>query len=251
MKKGTQSIIILALFLIIIGIGAFLAINRGTNIGPRGVFDSFITYENDKSYKGGSGSVDARGVEDIQVNWPAGKIHIINYSGDTIQFQETVKGELSEDNQLRYTVKDNELIIQYKKSGSFNDFAEDFDGKDLEILIPEKLLFDEIEINGVSSDIIIQNVSGKSIDINSVSGDVNIEFPVIPEELDIASVSGDIQVVLTENPGFNLEYKTVSGYFSSDFPLEIKDGKNLYKNGSSEFDFSTVSGNMEIINKIS
>lgn len=271
MKKSTQSILVLLLFIIIILAGAFTSISRGNNIGPRSFNDNFYNffdYKNVENYKNGNGSVGYKGIEDIQVNWPTGKIQISAHKGNQIKFQESVNGKLVEDSNIIYAVEGSELTIQFKKD-SFSGFFEEFDGKDLIISIPEKASIDEMNINGISSDINITSIKGNSLKVNAVSGnlevidtnfkdveldgvsgDIKAEFLMIPESLDISSVSGNIKLSLPENPGFNVEYKTVSGSFNSEFTLETKDKNHIYKNGSADIEISTVSGNLDVKNRI-
>lgn len=273
MKKSTQSILVLLLFIVIILAGAFVSINRGNNIGPKKFNDNFYNFFDygnikEENYKNGNASVSYKGIQDINVNWPTGKIQISSHKGNQIKFQESSNGKLVEDSNVIYAVESDTLTIQFKKD-SFSGFFEDFDGKDLIILIPEKAVIDEMNINGISSDITLTSIKGNSLKVNAVSGNLEItdtnfkdmeldgisgeikaEFLMLPEILDISSVSGNIKLSLPENPGFNVEYKTVSGSFNSDFTLENKEKNHIYKNGSADIEISTVSGNLDVKNRI-
>ena len=87
---------------------------------------------------------------------------------------------------------------------------------------------------------------------NSVSAAIHGEFVSCPEKVDLSSVSGLLTVALPENSGFEAEYSSISGKFSSDFPVsggEGTSGRALYSSGTASFHFSTTSGNMQVLKK--
>ncbi len=108
------------------------------------------------------------------------------------------------------------------------------------------------ETNANSFD--VENVSGNveimgivnSMNVDSVSGEVLLCTNEAPQSADISTVSGDIKLQLSKNDGFCIDFDSVSGKVTSEFPLIINNGEQTYGNGSRDFDFETVSGNVYI-----
>ena len=107
------------------------------------------------------------------------------------------------------------------------------------------------ELNTVSGKI---GYSGKAEEFqgSSVSAAILGEFLTCPKKAELSSVSGLLTVALPDNSGFEAEYSSISGKFSSDFPVsggEGTSGRALYSSGTASFRFSTTSGNMQVLKK--
>ena len=107
------------------------------------------------------------------------------------------------------------------------------------------------ELNTVSGKITYSGTA-EEFHGSSVSALIRGEFVSCPEKVDLSSVSGLLTVALPENSGFEAEYSSISGNFSSDFPVSGgmgTSGRALYASGTSSFQFSTTSGNMQVLKK--
>jgi lia operon protein LiaG len=112
----------------------------------------------------------------------------------------------------------------------------------------------EIEIQNCA-DIRMDNVTGPLI-LSTISGNIDIVCKSIAANtpFSINSVSGDIDISLPENAAVNLEMRTMSGGFYSDFDFTEtqKDMKRVGGNelkyslngGGSKFSVVTISGNI-------
>ena len=267
---------------------------------PFTFFNTGVSYSDSEQYTVGGGSFDADGVDRVQINWMAGKVHIQVGDGDQIVLSET--GAASEDEKLRYRVKDNELIVQY--CAPRIPLFVSLHSKELTVTVPQSvasrldklevnatsasieagaltadkaefnsvsgridlngLRCDELNIDGVSGttvgvgvqagDVRVNSVSG-SVDLagtfhtvrgDSVSGSVQLQSDVRPDELDISTISGGIAVTIPDNDGFTARYDSVSGGFSCDFAVTQTKDKAVYGDGEADFQFSTVSGGIRI-----
>lgn len=112
-----------------------------------------------------------------------------------------------------------------------------------------------INLTETNADIFdIENVSGNveimgivtSLNVDSVSGEVLVCTNQAPQSADVSTVSGDIKFQISEDDGFCIDFDSVSGKITSEFPLAINDGEQTYGNGSHDFDFETISGNAYI-----
>lgn len=110
---------------------------------------------------------------------------------------------------------------------------------------------EEVDLSTVSGDI---SYIGKTerISGSSVSASIRAELNSCPEESNMESVSGRLTLVIPQNKGFEVEYDSISGGFSSDFPINGgggSSGRALYAGGNASFHFSTTSGEMEVLKK--
>lgn len=99
----------------------------------------------------------------------------------------------------------------------------------------------EIEIKSCH-DIELKNVSGPLV-LSTISGNINITFSSINSDkpFSINSISGDIDVTLPAKTASNLELRTISGGFYTDFDVSDTQ-KNLKKVGGSELNFPLNGG---------
>ena len=112
----------------------------------------------------------------------------------------------------------------------------------------------EIEIQNCH-DITLENVTGPLV-LSTISGNIDIvcKNTAVNTPFSINSVSGDIDISIPENTALNLEMRTISGGFYSDFDFTEMDrdmkrvgGNKLtysLNGGGSKFSLVTVSGNI-------
>ncbi|WP_455941637.1 DUF4097 family beta strand repeat-containing protein [Neglectibacter timonensis] len=116
-----------------------------------------------------------------------------------------------------------------------------------------------VELAGLAAeDVKVSTVSG-SIDaygnaenfhIKSVSGSIALQVAQCPEEAELKTTSGKISLRLPENQGFTAKYSSMSGNFTTDFPVRGdvggRKGKAIFASGDAEYTLNTMSGSMEI-----
>ncbi len=177
-----------------------------------------------------SGSISAAGftAKEINVSSASGDLNLSGLKGEEGNFSSTSGSVALEDLELS-----GELNAS-TTSGNLN-----FSGTKAE----------KVVLDTVSGDTFY---SGSALrwEANSVSAAVRGELENCPEEADLDAVSGSLTLVIPENPGFDAEYSSISGSFSSDFPVTGdtgKSGRALYSSGKSKFSFSTTSGDMRIL----
>jgi DUF4097 and DUF4098 domain-containing protein YvlB len=180
------------------------------------------------------------------------------------------------------------IYVKYPKTSglfSWNDtdltitMPMDMEGKDLDFNsvsgdmdIPAGLKADEIVIHTTSGDVqadnldcdvfMYNNVSGKldligsvsdRINVDTVSGDVDIKLFAENNRVKVNGVSSEVTIMLPKGTEFRFEYDTVSGDFKCDFPVYTQGGKNDRNGYTSdgadmELDINTVSGDLNIRN---
>lgn len=111
---------------------------------------------------------------------------------------------------------------------------------------------DRIKASQISGNFEMKGIS-QYLDLNSVSGEIEIDLDEMAEEVQRETVSGDIELSIPENNGFELTYNTVSGDIKSDFDLSgginTKNNKYIYNNGGSQMSIRTTSGDLEVNKK--
>lgn len=241
-------------------------------------------YDHAEDYTIGEGKCKAD-INEIEVHWTAGIIHIEPYDGDEIVIQET--GAKNEDSKLRFLNRNGTLTIQYRKSNRFFSLFQSLK-KELTVLLPketagnlEKVKIDtvsanvemselvchEIDVETVSGDLqgshvqtAIANIDAVSadieltggiggLDIDIVSGECVIDNEIMPYEIDFDGVSGNFTMHMPEGNGFNVKYDKVSGEFYCDFPTSHDSGRYIYGDGSANYHFETVSGDVTLHRK--
>ena len=77
------------------------------------------------------------------------------------------------------------------------------------------------------------------VNIDSVSGKISIDSAEIPSSLKTDTTSGSVTVTIPDGGEITVNHDSISGSFSSDIPVTMK-------NGSAQFRFSSTSGSVKI-----
>lgn len=278
----TSAIIRIVIYsLILVLLAGLLGIGLGVwDFGLGHLFSFGYTYPNSSSYQAGGSSVSAQGITELEITWVAGSVNIQVTEGDSITFRESPT--VSEDNQLQYLVSGNRLILQYRKSGGFWG---SIPAKDLTLEIPRSVLgrlnlvdidttsasltvhnleAQILEIDNVSGQVTLENCSLYSMDldttsgdltftgqaqdvsIDTVSGDARLDLQAVPSSLEFDSTSGDCEITLPKDASFSAEQDSVSGDFTSGFPMSKHGDTYSTGSGGGSFSFDTVSGDVSI-----
>jgi hypothetical protein len=104
---------------------------------------------------------------------------------------------------------------------------------------------DTVKTNTVSGTVRLDGRFNK-VSSNTVSGSVSITSSASPSEVDVDTISGSSMLMIPENNGFTARYESVSGGFSCDFPVTSANNKAVYGDGSADFTFDSVSGEIRI-----
>lgn len=231
------------------------------------------TYKNESVSGGtvaaGSGAYSfSDKINKIEIEWQSGEVIVTAAETDKITVSESSGNKIGESTQMKIYQNGNTLKINFGFShkGNFSGFNIKSINKTLNVTIPKKI-FEEIEIEAVSADITLKNVSAKAIDTGTVSGYISADG-INAEELDCETVSGDVRIdgkvtrecsfdsvsgrtslYLDESVGWQSELSTVSGKFNTDFSVTKNGDAYICGNGDLRVKFNSVSGNAEIMKK--
>lgn len=122
----------------------------------------------------------------------------------------------------------------------------------------------EVEFNGASGACVFTECTVEELDVNTASGDVEfsgflgkLELDSMsavfrgnllscPKSLEINSVSGDVEIALPSNCGFTAQVDAVSGNFDSDFHVSHKGDSYVHGDGACRITVSGMSGDIFI-----
>lgn len=288
MKKSSAKIRIISYSIVAVVLTILLVWGIGSGNSCTGVSCGAVNlggyyYSDSNLYKVGEFELEEE-INSIDVDWISGNVKLEIAKGEYVYAKETGAGD--EDHKLRYRVENGKLIVKFKKAERFS--FDTNKSKELTIYVPEEMAknmknisiqcvsaglniteytADEINIEMVSGKIYMKDVTVDTIDLENVSGDVEIfgsinkadmelvsgEVKITSDKqlskIDIETVSGDVTINMPEGDGFTAEMDSVSGDLNVEFEVTTNGKKRVNKNGSGEYNFDTVSGDVDI-NKI-
>ena len=264
------------------------------------------SYPESSKYTAGPANLPADKIKNIKVNWLDGSITLTAGAVSQVTVKETSSRKLTSQEQLHYYLKGDTLLIQYRGATKniFSGFGNSL-SKKLEIQIPKKYAasFREIVVDGVSSDLSLENLKAKKLYLDSVSGDITLKniktdtltadttsgsldstalivttsaftnttsgsvslegtindiqhdsvsgdlrvlSDICPQKIQADTTSGSILINIPDNPGFTLDYDTVSGDIHTDFPATGSDSHLTYESGQNHFRIETTSGDITV-----
>ncbi|MGI6254550.1 MAG: DUF4097 family beta strand repeat-containing protein [Acutalibacter sp.] len=206
-------------------------------------------------------------VDSLRVEWVSGPVVLLPWDGDTIRVAEYSNSVLTEENRMELREKNGRLTISW--SGKKAVFGKIRLKKRLVIELPRDAFLQEVKVETVSGPVELQNFAAGHLQVETVSGAVRVWGSVeeaslqtvsgelwftgekVPQRLKLNSVSGSLSVTLPQGEtGFTVEYSSVSGRFTSQFPLTGKlnghDGRAVWGDGTSQVRMDTVSGALEL-----
>lgn len=239
-----------------------------------------VTYPNADKYTAG-GTELTESVSHICVDWISGEVLIAYHDQDTISFSESGNRTQTESTTMQHWLDGSTLRIQFMKSGRKIENGLE---KQLTLYLPEELNDCTFTINSVSADVQMDSIAARSLEFESVSGNLtanlknhlneldadttsgnidvrldaldSFEVDSVSGNLTISStgevkygsadtVSGDVTLRLPEDVSFHAEVDTTSGAVQNEF--DGKNGKSgIYTagTGSNEYEIDTVSGDI-------
>ncbi len=185
----------------------------------------------------GGASVPVTDLSEIEVDWVSGTVHVAVGGGGDITFAETSARELTEKQRLRYRVHDGKLSISYcAATWTIWDWLDidrlNMPRKDLTVTIPASFVgqFKELEINGVSADVIAVGAYARETSFMTISGSIQASG-VMGEELSAESTSGRIEL---------------SGCTVRALDVETVAGNAEVSAAAEDVDMQTVSGTLRV-----
>ena len=199
--------------------------------------------------KGGATISDT--VENLEIDWIAGNVSIETHEDNTVLFSEEANKDLNDTNTMYYYLEDTTLHIKFCRSG---DYTLKNVEKDLTLYIPQELNLNEVEIESVSANLKFTEISTINLEVDSVSGNINIKNCEISDEIEVDSVSGAIDIILDAKIK-DIDIDSVSGAITiTASTIETADvsatsGKVIISSDVelTDLKLDTISGNIKLI----
>ena len=233
--------------------------------------------EPDAGYTAGSGEiVQVDGFREIDIQWVAGKVVVERYDGKVTELSETQMDGSPVSLKMEWRLNEDAGKLEIRSQPVQANTDEE---KLLTVRLPKDAVLYELDIGTVSADVDVQasfaqlteleitTVSGsvtaadvtadevslsstsgalsgvyqaRELDVDTVSGDMTLTLPNVPQELDAETTSGNVALTLTAQPTVPvaLRFQTVSGVFQSDIESTA--------NAANVWEFQTVSGNVSV-----
>lgn len=228
-------------------------------------------------------SLDARQIQEIDIEWATGNITIQPAEVDAIQISESTPSDPKF--AMIWRQSGDKLTIQFcesiKLDFNFGISINDVISKDLMILVPmgwecdsldieaasatvdvKDLVIREVDFDGASGTCNFVNCVVDQLDLDTASGDVyytgslNIldcdaasasvyaVFDNVPNRIDMDSMSGDLDITLPSAAGFTVTMDGLSTDFISDFGYSRKNGSFYRGNGACKISMDAMSGDI-------
>lgn len=149
---------------------------------------SSFYYDNVEKYVAGGASITDT-VERVKIQWLSGSVNVGAHKEDIVRFSEEANRTLTNDNSVHHWLDGTTLRIQFCDSGEW-----DLNGlkKDLTVLLPEKLLLKGLKINGVSAKMEVDSIQVEELNLNTMSGDLEVTGCKIAESANFDTTSGAV-----------------------------------------------------------
>ncbi len=238
----------------------------------------FFEYEDADKYQTGNFTYAAADVTEIEIDWMAGAINVVQTQEETLSVSEKNVAKV-EEARVHYYLDDGVLHIKFCAS-AFKGTINERD-KNLTVEIPAGVYLDvstvssPVEIGDVSlSGLELAVVSGKvelgtvkanSVNVEMVSGNVvtgeiyatalnvesvsgNIETTIATAmTADIETTSGNVTITLQENLGTTLKMSMITGRFSSKLDYKQSGTRvEFYGGGANNVRVDLISGNLTV-----
>lgn len=231
-KRNTGVVILIVVLVVLLCISIIGSIVMGCYLYySKSNIDAYDS--NESSLVTGGGEFPAATVNEIDINWVNGDIDISTYDGDKILVTEE---DVAKKFQMKCYVDENTLCIDEYRNDHHIGFSPP--SKDLKVQIPQSLALSELDLEIVSANVTATGINCNELQFNTVSGEGSFAFASQPASIDIESVSGNIDTVFPSDiTGWSVSGDSVSGNVKGELGP-------LYGDGKTKISFNSVSGNL-------
>ena len=195
-----------------------------------------IKYDHPERYSVGDATL-SQPISGISVDWVCGNVDI-RYTDDTAVriYEEIQEGFLPLNDSLRmfYLVdEDGELEIRF--CGPYKYRYGDMKNlrKHLHIEVPRGMELQDIDIDGLETGVVIENVVSRELTVDGVKNNVNADYPdALPDEIDIDGLQCLLALhVVPETAGLTIGMSGIKPFLSCDLPSRKEGEKTIVGDG--------------------
>ncbi len=195
-----------------------------------------IKYDHPERYSVGDATL-SQPISGISVDWVCGNVDI-RYTDDTAVriYEEIQEGFLPLNDSLRmfYLVdEDGELEIRF--CGPYKYRYGDMKNlrKHLHIEVPHGMELQDIDIDGLETGVVIENVVSRELTVDGVKNNVNADYhDTLPDEIDIDGLQCLLALhVVPETAGLTIGMSGIKPFLSCDLPSRKEGEKTIVGDG--------------------
>ena len=204
-------------------------------------------------------------ITEVQVDWVVGDITIV--PGDHVSLKEYSASEVEGRNEIGYSITGTVLVIREYKEADVVSFGADNSNrpsKDLVLTLPaglqkltmdivaadvtatDSLAIDVVKINGVSSEIIFDNLTAREVDLDVVEAEIALTFAAAPDLIELDSVGGTLTITLPEGTGYRVDMDSLGGEVVTSSGSSRGNVETTVGDGKVEIDIETMSSKIVI-----
>lgn len=210
-----------------------------------------IKYDHPERYSVGDATL-SQPISGISVDWVCGNVDI-RYTDDTAVriYEEIQEGilPLTDSLRMRYYV-DEEGELEIRFSGPYKYRYGDMKNirKHLVVEVPRGTELKDIDIDGLETGVVIENVVSRELTVDGVKINVNADYPdALPYEIDIDGVQCLLALhVVPETAGLTIEMSGIKPFLSCDLPLRKEGEKTIVGDGRCKVEADGVDVHLSI-----
>lgn len=165
-----------------------------------------IIYDHAECYSSGDAEFTDK-IESIEVDWVSGSVSVVSHPGNTVVLSEKAEGSIPEDLHVHWWLEGITLHVRFAESGASLRIIDAW-RKNLTLAVPEDLALEDITIRTASAGIDAGGLTAETLRVTTTSGDMNIDCAA--EDIELNGVSGSIQLNQRDNSD-EIRIDTTSG----------------------------------------
>jgi hypothetical protein len=248
MKKWKQPLLVLAVLVGALLVGAVVVGILNATVANGALTFGWTDFRYDEEgYTVGEGSVYAKKITGIAVDWLDGSVEIVPCRDTYVSVTEKSASTLPESAKLRWKVDENGLLtVKSRKSGWV--FTTANHKKDLILRVPEQMLasIGTLSVSAADADVRIKDVPIPTVAISCKKGNVEWRAATAPDTLAISLSHGDVKLCLPQDASFRLEWPTKHGKLTCGFEVTREGDVYTAGEGKAKISVSNKTGNLLI-----
>ena len=195
-----------------------------------------IKYDHPERYSVGDATLQ-QPIRGISVDWLFGNMEILYTDDSAVCIHEEIQEgflPLTDSLRMRYYVdEEGELEIQYCGQGKYRYGDLKNIRKHLVVEVPRGTVLDDIDIDGVETGVIIENVASRKLAVDGVKVSVNANYPnTLPNEIDVDGVQCLLALhVVPETAGLTIGMSGIKPWLTCDLPSRKEGEKTIVGDG--------------------
>ena len=165
-----------------------------------------IIYDHAEHYSSGDAEFTDK-IENIEVDWVSGSVSVVSHPGNTVVLSEKAEGSIPEDLHVHWWLEGTTLHVRFAESGASLRIIDAW-RKNLTLAVPEDFALEDITIRTASAGIDAGGLTAETLRVTTTSGDMNIDCAA--EDIELNGVSGSIQLNQRDNAD-EIRIATTSG----------------------------------------